>query len=153
MTMPSSKHDFAFDAEMNIEYHAELERRATKWQNLAAFASLVLSSAALVAVANWTQDPEAWLGSAAAVVALLNIYVLSFGLPDKAKSHAAHKALWFEFQHHLLQKDASFEDLLVHYNRVSANEDPANTKVLKRAYDKVVAIYNAEREQRDALPQ
>lgn len=136
-----TQHDLRFLARMNIRYHEVLERRYESWLNWTSFVSLLLSSAAFIALADAL--PNSFLpyknllvSFIALLVAILNGAVLSFGMLGKFATHADLRRQWIS----QLSKVESAEDrqlpeLERDYHALNAREPAPDRRLLDRAYD------------------
>lgn len=135
-----TQHDLQFLARMNIRYHEVLESRYESWVNWTAFVSLLLSSAAFIALADAL--PESVLpyknllvGGVALLAAILNGAVLSFGMLGKFATHADLRRQWIA---HLARvqaaEDRQLPELERDYHALNAREPAPERKLLDRAY-------------------
>lgn len=133
----STRHDLQFQARMNIRYHESLEHRYGNWLNWTSFISLILSSAAFLALLD-TLPYTAWIvGSIALLAALLNGAVLAFGMLGKFSLHADLKRQWILLLSRLqTAPDDQLAAIESELHALNAREPAAEPKLLDQTYEK-----------------
>jgi len=137
-----SRNDFLFLGRMNIWYHENRERFYDRFINWTAFSSLLLSSAAFIALG--PLFPEGWASAKEWVIALatlgvtaLNGAILAFGMYSKFVTHVDLKRQWIAFLSLAQQTDdAGLDTVSRAFEELNAREPAPNTKVLDQAHDK-----------------
>lgn len=136
-----TRHDQLFRGRMNIRYHEALERRYGNWINWTSFVSLLLSSAAFVALVDafppdWKIYKDLIVGAIALSAAIMNGVLLSFGMLGKFSIHADLKREWIHF---LGRLDAATDEQLPEIDRefhaICAREPAVEPKLLDRAFN------------------
>lgn len=135
------QHDLLFLARMNIRYHEVLERRYESLLNWTAFVSLLLSSAAFIALADALPSfvlpyKNLMVSCVALLAAILNGAVLSFGILGKFATHADLRRQWIaQLSNVASAEDQQLPNLERDYHALNAREPAPDRKLLEQAYE------------------
>lgn len=153
MSVPKDKFQLEYLARMNVIYHESRERHFARCIRWTAFASMLLTSAAVAALSDFLLPTEfAATGKAVAIVFALvvaagNAAALAFDWFGQVAVHARFKAKWTSLliEAGLTDDDdrARFTALLQQLKELNADEPPANESALKQAEAKADATIKA----------
>ena len=138
--MPYTRNDLLFLGRMNIRYHENRERYYELFINWTAFASVLLSSAAILSLMpllppQWQFLKDAILPIAASIVAGLNAAVLAMGMFNKFTVHSDLKKQWIAFLSRLdrAEVESDMKEFEQALHDLCAREPAADQKLLKLA--------------------
>ena len=143
--LEEKKHDFVFQARMNITYHEKSEEFFSKFINWTAFISVIFSSAAFAALTDvipWGENSKLLIAFFSIVVTCTNGGVLAFEMLHKMGMHSHLRKKWMTVLHLAQKIDPSKTDIETEIEKVQTElfylntEEPApNSKRLKQAYE------------------
>lgn len=137
-----TRNNFLYLGRANAWYHENREQFYERFINWTAFASLLLSSAAFMALGPLL--PESWQSAKEVIIALITLGVtalngamLAFGMFNKYTVHADLKKEWIRFLA-LLQatEDARLQDVAQRFEDINAREPAQDRKIWDLAQDK-----------------
>lgn len=136
--MAYDRNDFFFLGRMNVRYHENRELHYERFINWTALASVLLSSAAFVALGpllpeDWQFARDPITAVATLLVTALNGAILAFGMFNKFTLHADLKRQWMAFLARLERTDdAHLNEVEQAFHEMNAREPAADDKLLKK---------------------
>ncbi|MCP5197023.1 MAG: hypothetical protein H6974_09590 [Gammaproteobacteria bacterium] len=140
--MAYDRNGFLFLGRMNVRYHENRELHYERFINWTALASVLLSSAAFVALGPllpdaWQPGKEAITAIATLLVTTLNGAMLAFGMFNKFTLHADLKRQWMAFLARLERTDDShLGEIEQAFHEMNSREPAADDKLLKEIHKK-----------------